>query len=826
MSTKKKMIIVESPTKANTLKKILSNEYIIKASVGHIRDLPKSSKDLPKEYKDKSWAYLGIDIENDFNPIYITIRGKNKLIQEFKKDLKEVDILYLATDEDREGESISWHIYNILKPKITVKRMVFHEITKKAIEYALDNTRDMNLNLIKAQETRRIIDRLYGYDLSSLLWKKISYGLSAGRVQSPSLKMIIEKEIERINFIKAEFLGLKAIFEFNKKEYEAKLVEYNNKKLATTKDFNDKGILKNDNLYLLSQKEIEEIKEKNIKELKVKEAIKKDFYTNPPSPFITSTLQQESNKKLSFSSKETMLLAQKLYEKGYITYLRTDSTFLSEQAITATKDKIETLYGKNYISDAKRTDKKVKNSQEAHEAIRPAGDNFILPKDIQDIDEKERKIYDLIFRRTLASLIKPSLKESNNLKLEAFKCIFQVSFIWTKFDGYLIAYQDKQEEDENNIEINQGDICILNKLEILNHETKAPARYNEASLIKNLETEGIGRPSTYSSIISTLLERKYIIKNKNNLIPTYKGFAVNNFLSDNFNYLLDYKFTSYLEQKLDDIALGKYDKNKYLNEFYLNDTGLLNQIKNKEDKIKNDVSKIIKLPQLNSDLQLNIGKNGVYLINKNTEIKASIPEDILPYELNNEKIEELFLKQNNKDIVYITEDNEEVYLLFGRYGYYLQIGIDKELENDKIKKAKKITLPKNLDKDNLTEDIIKFLISLPKKIAELEDEDINIGISIYGFFLKYKENYCSIKDYNVSREEAIDLIIKDIEKKEKLLIKDFGKINKKNTKIKVSKRGLYIAYGKKFISIPKEFKGKEKDLTKNEILYIIKNSKK
>jgi len=693
--TGKIFVIVESPTKAKTIRKFLPDNYIVDASIGHVRDLPKSASDIPKKIKGEEWTKLGIDVENDFKPLYVTPKGKGKIVRELKKKLKEADLLLLATDEDREGESISWHLVDVLKPKVPVKRMVFHEITKKAIMRALDTGREIDINLVNAQETRRILDRLYGYTLSPLIWKKISYGLSAGRVQSPGLRLIVDRERDRIKFKKAVYWNLSAsIFPGPGREkelFEAKLESLDNKRVSIGKDFDPLTgkVLENKDILVLNEKSAIEL-EGNLKNgnWKVRSVGERSFKQKPSPPFITSTLQQDGNRKLRMSARETMRTAQHLYEQGFITYMRTDSPTLSSEGTNGAIESVERLYGKNYLTDSPRQfSSKTKGAQEAHEAIRPAGEVFVHP-DESGLAGREMALYSLIWKRTLASQMKDAEKVSTTAKIEAGNAVFSATGTRIAFPGFLRVYVEGKDEPDAALddketflpELKEGEGVALNKLSSIEHETKAPARFTEAALVSQLEKLGIGRPSTYASIINTLFDRQYIRRQGTALIPTFTGFAVIQLLENHFNYLIEYSFTSEMENALDDISLGKIDRIKYLEKFYLGKNGLKGQVENREKEIKPEEARTIALPHLGPISGIKVGKYGPYFIQEQEGSKenlhASIPEEIAPADLSESDILEIIELQKNGPVPIGVdpETGENIYCLTGRYGAYFQLG--------------------------------------------------------------------------------------------------------------------------------------------------------
>jgi DNA topoisomerase I len=512
------LVIVESPTKARTISNYLPSGYRVEASMGHVRDLPSSADEVPPEYKGQPWATLAVNVENDFEPLYIIPKKKSKVVQDLKKALAQASELILATDEDREGESISWHLLQLLQPKVPTKRMVFHEITREAIQKALKDCRDIDGDLVHAQETRRILDRLVGYTVSPLLWNKISRGLSAGRVQSVAVRLLVQRERERRAFKSGSFWDLKALLEQEKSQFEAKLITLGGKKIATGSDFDSTTgkITAGRDVVLLKEAEAIALKDRLTgKAWRVSKTEEKPTTRKPAPPFTTSTLQQEANRKLGISAKETMSVAQKLYEKGYITYMRTDSVHLSEQAIEAARSCVEQKYGKEYLSPQPRQySTKSKSAQEAHEAIRPAGSSFRTPQDTP-LADRELSLYDLIWKRTVASQMAEARLTQVVVNLEVEDAGFRSSGKIIDFPGFFRAYVEGSDDPEAALEnqevilppLKVGDRPDCKKIETVGHETQPPARYTDASLVKTLESEGIGRPSTYASIIGTIIAK-------------------------------------------------------------------------------------------------------------------------------------------------------------------------------------------------------------------------------------------------------------------------------------------------------------------------------
>lgn len=686
-----KLVIVESPTKAKTIRKFLPAGYRVEACVGHIRDLPSSAKEIPAKYKKEKWASLGIDVENDFSPLYVIPSEKAKVIKLLKDELEKSSELILATDEDREGESISHHLVSVLKPHVPVKRMVFHEITKKAIQEALENFREIDEKLVQAQESRRILDRLVGYSLSPLVWKKIAYGLSVGRVQSVAVRIVVEREIERLRFKKGIYCGISAVLEADDEHFEAKLARWQGDRVATGKDFDELTgkVIEGKGVRLLDKKNADELLKKiQNSDWKVREIVEKPISRKPAPPFITSTLQQEANRKLGLSTKDCMRVAQSLYQQGFITYMRTDSVALSAEAIESARKQVENLYGKEYLSPEVRQYKSnSKNAQEAHEAIRPAGTEFLRPEDT-GLKGREKDLYELIWKRTMATQMAESKQLSVSVSIDAADAEFQANGTRMLFPGFLRAYVEGTDDVEAALEEKEVLLPALKaqqklgheKSEVTEHETKPPARYTEATLVQRLEKEGVGRPSTYASIISTIIDRGYIRRVNNSLIPTFTAFAVVKLLEHHFPELVDYKFTASLEETLDEIAQGSKNSLQFLKDFYLDKkSGLQEQIAKREKNIDPDEARAVRIDKF-PHIEFRIGRFGPYIAGKEEKhseaIRASIPEDIAPADLDDETLKRLI--QQKKDgppsLGVDPETGLKVFVMNGRYGPYLQLG--------------------------------------------------------------------------------------------------------------------------------------------------------
>lgn len=834
----KYLIIVESPTKARTISRFLPKNFIVEASIGHVRDLPQNASDIPASKKSLEWARLGINVEQDFEPLYITPRNKGKIITGLRKKLKGVQGLYLATDEDREGESISWHLVQLLKPEkqnIPVKRMVFHEITRTAITEALAHTRDIDMNLVRAQEARRILDRLYGFTLSPLIWKKIAYGLSAGRVQSPGLRMIVERERERSLFKKAVYWSMKATLstpETNAEgSFEARLISVKEKRLVTGKDFDpNTGKISDNNLLNPGEEEILQLAEKLMKALwRITGISEKENLSHPAIPFITSTLQQEGNRKLGLSARETMRAAQKLYEEGFITYMRTDSPTLSGEAIQGARQKVQELYGKNYLSKTPRQySSKNKNAQEAHEAIRPAGSQFISPDDT-GLDGREKSLYTLIWKRTLATQMAAAVKSSTVVKIQAEDAVFQANGTKILFPGFLRLYGEdgngrkKERKESDDIilpDLKKGQQCEVHRIDSRDHETRPPTRYTEASLIQNLEKLGIGRPSTYSSIIGTLFDRSYVRKARDVLIPSFTGIAVAQFLEKNFDYLITYDFTSEMEENLDHIAIGEKNHLDYLRKFYCGKKGLEELVKQREAGIGTAESRRISLPGADEKVEIRVGRFGPYIVAKGPDgktINASIPEDIAPSDLSNEDIKTLIDIQikGPEPIGVDPESGKSVFCLSGRFGFYFQLGKISEEEP----KPRRASIPRDRNpKDISLEEALKYL-SIPKVLGVHPEtgQEIRVAIGRFGPFVAHDGEFRSLKKtddiYTIDLKRALELLseVKATRRWRSNLIKELGEHSKKPVGLYSGKYGPYLKYGTKNIPLPEDKKD-EKDL--------------
>lgn len=824
------LVIVESPTKARTIRNYLPSGFRVEASMGHVRDLPQSASEIPTSVKAEKWAQLGVNVDADFEPVYVVPKDKKKVVTQLKEALKEADELILATDEDREGESISWHLYQLLKPKVPTKRMVFHEITQDAIKKALKNCRNIDEQLVRAQETRRILDRLVGYTLSPLLWKKIAWGLSAGRVQSVAVRLLVTKERQRRAFHEGTYWDLKAYLEQQKSPFTAQLVNLGGKKVANGSDFDPTTgqIAAGRNVVLLSEADAAALKERLAdKTWNVSEVEERPVTRKPAPPFTTSTLQQESNRKLRLSARDTMRIAQNLYEQGYITYMRTDSVHLSEQAIAAARSCVEQRYGKEYLSPQPRQyTTKSKGAQEAHEAIRPAGSTFRTPQET-GLGGRELAVYDLIWKRTVACQMADSRQTQVTVQLQVEDAGFRASGKRIDFPGYLRAYVEGSDDPEAALEDQEvilpslkiGDRPNCQELEAIGHETQPPARYSEATLVKTLESEGIGRPSTYASIIGTIIDKGYAQLVNNALIPTFTAFAVTDLLEKHFPDVVDPSFTSKMEQTLDDIATGEAKWLPYLKEFYLGDKGLETLVKEREPQIDEKNARTVELENLPAKVR--IGKYGPYIEVENGEgvVTASIPKDLTPADLDPKQVEVL-LRQKTvgpDQLGRHPDTGEPIYVKIGAYGPYVQLG-DKTDENPKPKQA---SLPKGVTPETVTLDIAVGLLALPRTLGVHPETGGRIQASLgrFGPYIvhdqgKEGKDYRSLKAADnvltVSLERALELLAEpkkgrsSTTSKSKAAVRELGNHPEDETPVNIydGPYGPYIKNGKTNVSIP------------------------
>jgi len=836
------VVIVESPTKARTIEKFLGKEYDVLASYGHIRDLPNNASEIPADVKKEKWARLGVNVDKDFEPLYIIPDDKKSRVSDLKKAIKNADEILLATDEDREGESISWHLLEVLKPKVAPKRLVFHEITKSAIAKALESPRPLNEHLVKAQETRRVIDRLFGYSVSPLLWKKMLPRLSAGRVQSVAIKLLVERERDRIKFRRAIFWDLKATFKklsvtgadaIKTDSFEAELTHVNDKRVASGKDFDpETGKLsgKSDVTHLEEKAAKELSKKLQNEKARVSSVEEKPYSTKPYPPFTTSTLQQEASIKLNFPARHTMSVAQKLYENGLITYMRTDSTTLSEEALVGARNLIAEDFGKNYLEDSPRIYKtKVRNAQEAHEAIRPAGASFTSPEAVKTkLGTDAFRLYELIWKRTIASQMKDARGTRISIQIKVGEATFRAAGKTIEFAGYLRAYVGGSEDPEAELADKEKLLPKLEKneeldtkaLEALEHSTLPPARYTEGSLIKELERLGIGRPSTWATIVGVVLSRTYAFKRGNALVPTFLAHAVIGLMERYFTKLVDYEFTANLEDDLDAIARGEADNLGYLKKFYFGNghPGLESLVKTGEETIDpRDVCGIpLGLDAEGRRVEVRIGRYGPFITNG--EDRASVPDSLAPDELNVEKAKEILVEaaKGPQSLGEHPELKKPVYLKTGRFGPYVQLGDQGE---DK-EKPKMVSLLPGMSTEDVDFETAVKLLELPKTLGKHPEteEEVVAATGRYGPYVKSGSETRSIpaddmSPITITFEQALELLKQPKRRgrtAQPKVLKELGKKDEDTVTLRSGRYGPYVTDGNVNASIPQ---GKDPDTT-------------
>ena len=826
----KSLVIVESPAKARTIGKFLGKDFAVEASVGHIRDLPQGAKEVPDKHKGEPWAYLGVNVDEDFTPIYVVPSDKKKQVTKLRTALKQATDLYLATDEDREGEAISWHLCEVLKPKVPVHRLVFHEITEEAIQEAIKNPRGIDEGLVKAQETRRILDRLYGYEVSPLLWRKIGPRLSAGRVQSVAVRLIVERERERCAFVSANWWDLIGIFATDDdSKFSATLISVGGRRVPSGKDFNSKtGKVKDAGPLVLNEQQAVELAERlKTASFRIASMEDKPYTTRPAAPFTTSTMQQEANRKLGFTARRTMNVAQSLYENGYITYMRTDSTTLAQVAINAARGLVRSEYGDKYLPDTPRIyASKVKNAQEAHEAIRPAGHPFRLPESLRsELGPDEFRLFELIWKRTIASQMADARGHRITITIEGDDAVFQVSGKTIDFPGFLRAYVEGSDDPQAELadketllpQVVLDQVIACRDLEPKSHVTQPPARYSEASLTRALEEMGIGRPSTYASIIDTIQAREYVFKKGNSLIPSWTAFSVVRLLEEHLAHLVNYEFTARMEDFLDAISRHETEHLTYLREFFFgNDTpGLKQRI---QDKIKEiDAREVSRFSlgkptggEYPDEVFLRVGKFGPFL--EQGERRASAPHEMPPDELTLEKALQLLEEgQKEEEPLGICPDTHKpVFLKKGRFGPFVQLGAA-----DGAEKPKNASLLKGMALEEVDLQTALALLSLPRTVGEHPDskEPIVAQNGRYGPYVKCGNETRSLPDdlspLEVSHEQALFLLAQPKARgrsstpKEPIKVFEASPITENPVRLLDGRYGPYVTDGKTNASLPK-----------------------
>jgi DNA topoisomerase-1 len=783
MTGGRKLVIVESPAKARTISNFLGGDFVVESSIGHVRDLPNNASEVPAKYKGESWGRLGVNVDDGFKPVYVVPASKKAQITKLKSLLKDADELYLATDEDREGEAIAWHLLEELKPKVPVRRMVFHEITPHAIAEAVEHPRNIDDELVEAQEARRILDRLYGYEVSPVLWKKIMQGTSAGRVQSVAIRLVVDRERERMAFRSAQYWDVQAQFDAGEGKtpriFPARLVTIDGARVAQGRDFDPRGLLKSEDCVHLDEAGAGALAAAlDPRDFTVAGVDAKPYRRSPYAPFRTTTLQQEASRKLGYGAARTMQVAQRLYENGFITYMRTDSITLSEAAITAARSQVHELYGSDYLPDNPRTySSKVKNAQEAHEAIRPAGETFRTPRATGLVGD-ELRLYELIWMRTVASQMKDAEGQSLTVRIAATTastdgaagqtCEFFSSGRVILFHGFLRAYVEdaddpsKERDDRETAlpDVHEGDAVTALSLAADGHETKPPARYTEATLVRELEDREIGRPSTYASIIGTILARGYVYKKGTALVPSWLAFAVVRLLERHFTRFVDYDFTARMEEVLDDIAAGQRDSTAELDEFYFGSERLIgvHQLVSELGEID---ARELSTFDLGDGIVARVGRYGPY-VESSDGTRANVPDDLPPEDLTLDLARELLANPAGQEKILGEDPNTGHTLVVknGRYGPY----VSEVLPEGDESKPRTGSLLSSMTLDSVSLDDAVKLLTLPRSLGTGPDseDEIIVANGRYGPYIKQGSETRSLASedqlFTITLDEALDLL--------------------------------------------------------------------
>jgi DNA topoisomerase-1 len=763
----KSLVIVESPAKARTIAGYLGSDYTVESSIGHVRDLPDRASDIPKEQR-KRFGSLGVDVNHAFEPYYVVDPDKKKVVTELRKRLASADELLLATDEDREGEAIAWHLVEVLKPKVPVRRMVFHEITRDAIERALADTRAIDVRLVDAQETRRILDRLYGYEVSPVLWKKVTRGLSAGRVQSVATRLVVQRERERVAFVSSEYWDIAATLDPG--SFDARLVTVDGHRVAQGRDFAADGTMRDEGLVRLDEEAARALAGRlEGVPFAVSSADEKPYRRRPSAPFMTSTLQQEASRKLRFSAQTTMRVAQRLYEAGHITYMRTDSTTLAESALEASRAQARKLFGDEFVpAKPRRYERKVKNAQEAHEAIRPAGESFRTPDGLAgEVSRDELALYELIWRRTLASQMEDAVGRTVSLRIGATTSSEEVEFgasgTVITFRGFLAAYEEGRDEPSDDAEerrlpdVSPGDALEPQTLTPEGHSTTPPPRYTEATLVRALEERGIGRPSTYAAILSTIVDRGYVFKKGSALVPTFVAFAVVTLLEQHFRQLVDFDFTARMEDDLDEIAEGRQERVAWLERFYFGSNGnpgLHHLVTEQLDEIDARAVNSIAIP--GTEAVVRVGRYGPYL--ELGDQRASLPADTAPDELTAARAEELLAQPDSRSLGVDPSTGREIIARTGRYGPY----VTEVLPEGAEEKPRTASLFSSMSPETVALDDALRLLSLPRVLGTVDGEEVTAQNGRYGPYVKKGSESRSLESeeqlFSVTLDDAVALL--------------------------------------------------------------------